>query len=684
MSKRARGFTIFEIIAALGILIVALGISLSALRSPGKKRAPDSAAGVLLTALQAAQSEARGKGIPTGLALACGDGEAAFGFYTLQGHVKPRIIASTDLRTEFPETYLVAAAWGGGLSDTVPNPGDDFLPAAWDPPHPKDPTLIFLPSGKVLSNGLFHQNGIYRFVVASGLAASPIASAPRIFDPPGTTHTLSQASHAWTIQVSQSGEITLAKGLPGSSASESPSAPTPTVGQLPTLSQPSGEPPEILRVKGLPEYQDDLPPGIDAMIPEKGILSLQVEAWSPDGEPLYAKWSGPGEFSANEPIPLEWDPIDAVWRGTVEYKLPTTLEEGDDLTLQVRVADRFTDAGLDLIGAVSEPLALEVTEPEGKIVFTELISRSGTVEIQTTNQINDDGTSEVLLYDKALQSPAWSPDGTKLLGFLPDPETGIRTLFVFHPSVGPVKKLYNGDISAPRWSPNGTRISFILNSTFDLCTISADGTGFRQLTPTDTSEVRAGYSWNGDSDQLVYTESDSLGSSPKLWTVNDDGTNRVEIPVPLDEARLPLWIPVDERIAFLGVENAGSSPPHLYTVNPDGTGLALEIDNTSWTSYGWTSETSLGLSSSRRYLSCNIFFMGVNVLRIKDRVSGTVSTINNYQCPSNFMGLWSPVQDRLLAIEPGTQKLISTRPDGSQKLELTRENRSIGQATWGR
>ena len=676
---RSSGFTLFEILAATGIMLIIAGVSLTALRAPNKKRTADSAAGVILTALQAAQSEARAKGLPTGVALAYGDGgSASHGFYVLQGQVRPRVKSVTDLRSEFPNAYLTVAAWGSGLSRTIPDSGEDFIAGTWAPPHLQDPILIFLPSGKVLSNNLYHKDGVYRLVVSSGFdgAWHPSGGGG---DPEAPTLNLSRAADPWTVQVSQAGDISLQKGLPDNPGVEGPTASAPTTGQLPTLSVASGEPPEILEVRGLPEYQEDMPAGIDAMIPEQGVLSLQVKAWSPDGEPLYAKWSGPGQFSSQEPIPLEWEPLEGVWKGTVEYRLPTTLHQGDDLTLRVRVADRHTDVEADLVGAVSEPLRLAVTEPQGKLAFVETLSREISSITQTTNKINDDGTSENILYHEALSSSDWSPDGTKLVGVMKN-----RTLFdlvVFHPNLGPVRTLITSPrIVSPKWSPDGTQVAFL--SEDDLYVVRADGSSLRQLTPSDGRPTFGGLSWSEDSQRIVFTESvNASHESPGLWIATSDGSSRSPIPIPLDQALLPRWIPVDDRIAFLGLDGVA---PSLYTVDPDGGDLVQEIDCSAVSGYGHGAGTTIGMSSNRRFLSVVVNLAGDSVLRIKDRTTGQVRDLPNYGQPGTDWGLWSPVAERVAGVDLVTRQLYTMQPDGGVRLELTKDARQILNVSWGR
>jgi Tol biopolymer transport system component len=664
MSKRIRpgGFSLFEVLAVFGLLLVTLGVSLTAVRSPGRDRSPDSAAAVVVSALRAAQSEARATGVPVGFALATSGGQAAAGFYTVRGHVLPRVSSVTDLRSEFPGTYLACVAGSGATSVSQPDTGDDFLVGTWALPYPGDPTLIFLPSGKVLSNGLCHGDGVYHLVLGTGLefGGQAVGQGDPLVSVSAPTYTLSAIANPQTVTVTQSGAIALVTGFPEQPNVESLAAAEPSVGTLPSLDPPSGDPPEIIAIKALPE-RDDLPPGVDALIPENGMLSLVVEAWSPAGEELYAEWSGPGQFSAAEPIPLQWHPVDAVWRGTIEWKVPSTVPQGDEVALSVKVSDRYTDTGMSLSGQVTQALTVEVTRPKSKLVFA-------VPGEQSVFQVHNDGSGEKQLFAANMYNVRWSPDGTKLVGIVSPGSTGAMDLVLAHPDAGPLKVLYSGqNIATPRWSPDGTRIAFV--DGLDLFVVGADGAPLTQVTPSDSFDTYGGYNWSPDGQKVVYAENLTSFADQRLWTANPDGSGRAMI---TDfDSKFPVWAAGEDRILFLGFHSSDPQEAHIWSIKPDGSDLRMESNNADWSGFGWNADTVLGLSANRRFVSFDINRTGLPPgLNIMDRVTGTASSIAGTSASSYQYGIWSPDDETVLAFDSSSAVAVLSRPDGSNRLEL--------------
>lgn len=88
-----------------------------------------------------------------------------------------------------------------------------------------------------------------------------------------------------------------------------------------------------------------------------------------------------------------------------------------------------------------------------------------------------------------------------------------------------------GRVSEPRVSPDGKRVLFGVSyesvpqnkSNRDLYVMNIDGTGVTRITKTAQSENSAVWIDNGTRIAFVYTEK---GSSPQLWVMNADGTER--------------------------------------------------------------------------------------------------------------------------------------------------------------
>jgi len=653
-----RGFTLFEIIGVMLVLAITFGVSFVALRSPRRTSSPDSAARVLFSVLQSAQSEARAKDMPIGVALASDGQEAATGVYILEGHVMPKITKTIDFQNDFEGTYVTQGVWGGTPSTAQPDTGDGFLIDAWSPPRSKDPILVFLPSGRVVSNGLAHIEGEYRLVVGTAFALSPtktLGTAP--------SYVLSGALDPSTITVSQSGEIDFYNGWPSGFALREAGS-KPSLGSMPARSLPSSQSPEIISVNANPTQST----GTKA--PLNGGLNFTVDAWSPEGEALYAEWSGEGDFSSTGPVPLEWHPLEAVWRGNIEWKVPKGLTEGDSVELSVKVSDRFGNAVVSGSNKI-EAIKIEISRPVGKVVYR---------VTDSVEQIKDDGTDKRTLFTEDFEQPRWSPDGTKLVGIHRGTGSTPDTLVMAHPGAGTVKTLAStgSSISEIKWAPNGMRVSFLshVDGQTELFVVGADGSGLTQVTPKDNKRAYAGYNWSPDGQRLVYGErTGNKISSQRIFTVDVDGGSPDML---IDrEAQWPVWAGGEDRIIFWERETGTK----IMSMDPDGGNLTTEIDLDGIVSgYWWSTGTTLGLSADRRYISFEASASGTRSQGIHcyDRVSKKLVTVPNSTRPTSTMGLWSPDPNNELVLVKNSGNnstsdggLSVSAPDGTDTVVLT-------------
>jgi TolB protein len=173
-------------------------------------------------------------------------------------------------------------------------------------------------------------------------------------------------------------------------------------------------------------------------------------------------------------------------------------------------------------------------------------------------------------------SPALSPDGTRLAYIRVDSMmhshlyvadvAGQQETLISFPIAPGLTQAY----ASPAWSPDGSRLLFSAGEPgrLHLFVVKADGRGLTQLTEGNVTDTEG--AWSPDGKQIVYVHTPSPAQSQLVIHTLATGADRT-----LGYAwrnRTPSWSPDGQRIAFVS-NMSDNADLELYTVHPDGSAL---------------------------------------------------------------------------------------------------------------
>jgi prepilin-type N-terminal cleavage/methylation domain-containing protein len=383
---KSRAFSLLEILVALAIASLVLGLGVLQLRGSKDSSSSRALATVVAEELRRARETAIASQTPVAVCLPSSGltTPLAQKLYVASGLSMARVQRVLDFSGDFPQALLFQGSWptSSGFSTYPTVPGQrhaGFDANRWlrNPNFPgydmsRDFALVFTPEGGVVSNGLPYQQGCYQLVAAAGAAVTSTATPPAatVGRPPLACWALTTAANPYTIRVSSSGQIAVQAGLPavaagvevlrgtmpvnGSALGRAPGVPrqaaTLTPASLTLSVPPAALPAPSTGKNGLflaPEGAPPPPPFQMSLVPgQRMTVALNVTDTS--GADVYVQWHsectqgtcGPGVFSRPPRRErMNWDEANQCWSTAWDWICPTDAKPNDAFRFYCDFAD---------------------------------------------------------------------------------------------------------------------------------------------------------------------------------------------------------------------------------------------------------------------------------------------------------------------------------------------------------
>ena len=272
------------------------------------------------------------------------------------------------------------------------------------------------------------------------------------------------------------------------------------------------------------------------------------------------------------------------------------------------------------------PTTTPIGGGQGQILFLDGDYEANKWEIYLSNP-NGTGRKQLTFLNGTISNPTWSPLGDKIAFSFKKSKDDVFQLYVMNfdgSDISNISVSRKRDYEHPSWSPDGNKITFVSESDeeeakkehpqTDIFVINSDGSNEIRIT-NDPATFEDDYtreyepSWSPDGTKILFISYQT--SSPDIFVMNPDGTERTALTNLNAGILLPSWSPDGKQIIFTSLKD-GQSESSVNIMNSDGTGLIQVIYNRQQKNDGQYKFTPDGTKISFGNCCFNLFIMNLD------------------------------------------------------------------------